>query len=321
MHGLTIHLCTLMVIWLGLTVSTPSNATLMLSQAQATSHAESIKLTVRVTDANGVPITDLRQEEFRILEDGLPQTISFLSKEELPLIYCLVFDVSGSIKKSSNQVIDAAQIIVRGNKSDDETSLIAFSDQSELLEEFTTSKDTVLSHLSAWRGINSRTSAVVDAVYLATKQVSEYKPVDRLSRRALVLITDGNDNSSHYRLDELRKLLRKENVQVFAIGYDLNEIGKALNGPYTQRRAKALLTEITKETGGQAYFPQSAVELEKAAGEILYTLRTQYVIGYTPSREPKEGSYHRVSVSVSDAPSRDKRLAITRAGYIDDSKK
>jgi Ca-activated chloride channel family protein len=274
-----------------------------------------------VTDSNGVPVTDVKQEEFRLLEDDIPQTISFLYKEEPSLNYCLVFDVSGSIRKSSNQVIEAAQIIVRGNKPNDETSLIAFSDQSELLEKFTTRKDTLLRHLSAWRGINSRTSAVVDAVYLATKHVAEYKPVDRLSRRAVVLITDGNDNSSHYRLDELRKLLRKENVQVFAIGYDLNEIGKALNGPYTQRRAKELLMEITKETGGQADFPESAVELEKAAGRILNTLRTQYVIGYTPSTEPKEGSYHKVSVSVIDSPARDRRLATTRSGYVNDSRK
>lgn len=305
---------------LGLPLSSFSQSVLLLSQAQVTSPAKSIKLNVLVTDSQNSPVSDVKQEEFRILEDGSPQTIAFFSKEELPLDYCLVLDTSGSVRKSSNQVIDAAQIIVRSNKPGDETSLIEFKDQPELSQEFTTSKEMILRELDVLRGRASRQSAIIDAVYLAAQYVAEFKPVDRLSRRALVVISDGNDNDSYYKLDDLRKVLRKENIQVFAIGYDVNEVGKT-QGKKKQQRAIDLLTEISKETGGQAYFPHSNVELQEVASQVLPTLRTQFVIGYTPSRKSKGGSYHSVSIGVVDAPGRDKRVAITRTGYIDGSKK
>ena len=257
----------------------------------------------------------MKQSDFRILEDGVPQTISFFSKDELPLIYGVAIDTSGSTKKSLNQTIDAAQIVVRSNKPSDETSLIAFKDQPELLEEFI-GKEIILGTLDSMRGTASRQSAVRDAVYVAVKHVIEYKPMNYVSRRALIIITDGSDNDSYYRLDELRKFLRKQGIQIFALGYGLSEIGKTL-GKKKQQQAIDFLTEVTKETGGQAYFPQSEIELREAARQLSNTLHTHYVIGYSPSNEGKTGSYHKVSVIIDDAAGRDKRVALTIAGYAE----
>jgi len=317
MHRLRTRRCTAVIaICLGLPLSCFSKAVLLLMQTQTTSQENSIKLNVLVTDSQGSPVNDARMEEFVILEDGVPQTISYFSKDELPLNYCVVLDTSGSAKKTSDRMIDAAQIMVRNNKPGDETSLIEFKDQPELSQGFTTNQEIILRRLDVLRGRSSRPTAVIDAIYLATQYVSEYNPVDRLSRRVLIVISDGNDCCSYYKLDELRNLLRKESIQIFAIGYDINEVGKSA-GKKKQQRAIDLLTQITKEAGGQVYFPQSTSELQDVASRVLNTLRKQYVIGYVRSLESKKGSFHRVGASVSDAPGRDKRVAITRAGYIE----
>lgn len=321
MHRIHDGLCQLLIVsCLAFSVSSFAKPGLQSPQVQANPSDGLIKLNVLVTDTQNRPIMDVKKEEFRVLENGSVQTISYFSVDELPLDYCIVLDTSGSLKKSSDQVIDAAQTIVRNNKPGDETALIEFKDQPELLQGFTATKGTILQVLDFMRKRASRQSAVIDAIYLAAQYVAEYNPVDHLSRRAIIVISDGVDNDSYYRLDELRKILRQKNVQVFAIGYDMSEVAKA-SGKETQRRAMNLLTEIAKETGGQAYFPKSNVELQEIASLVLQTLRSEYVIGYTPNSKASKGSFHKVTVSAFDVPGRDKRTTITRAGYIDEGKK
>jgi Ca-activated chloride channel homolog len=309
----------IILICLFLAASDFGGAIVLSPQMQQASSDRMIKLNVLVTDSQNRPVGDVKQEEFRVLEDGIPKTISYFSKDELPLDYCIVLDTSGSVKKSSDQMINAAQIIVINNKPGDEMSLIEFKDAPELSQEFTSNQDLLLKELNLLRGGASRQSAIIDAVYLAVQYVAEYKPVGRLSRRALIVISDGDDCCSYYKPDDLRKLLRKENVQVFVIGYDLNEVTKT-RGKKKQQRAIELLSEIAKETGGQAYFPQANVELQEIASKVLQTLRAQYVIGYKSTLESKKGTYHNLSVSVIDVAGRDKRVAIARTGYIGDGK-
>jgi Ca-activated chloride channel family protein len=288
-------------------------------QAQSIQQEKIVKLSVLVTDSQNRPINDVKQEEFQVFEDGVPQTISFFSKEEPPLNYCIVMDTSASRSKVMGQMIDVAKLILHNNKPGDEISLIEFKGQPDLLKKFTSNKENIIGSLDdlSNRG-GSIEIALVDAVYLATKYVAEYKPVNHISRRAIILITHGVDHSSYYNLGELRKLLRKENVQIFAIGFDLKELGQTRE-KYMQRRSIELLSNITKETGGQAFFPESYAELQNVSNALLSTLRTQYIIGYKPAYNGKKGSYRTVNVTVADAPGRDKRLAITRAGYVYDS--
>jgi Ca-activated chloride channel homolog len=284
-----------------------------LQQNQSASQDKIVKLNVLVLDKENRPVSGLKQEDFRVSEDKSPQTISYFSSDELPLNYCIVLDTSGSTRPTIDKTIDAAQTIVRNNKPGDETSLVEFKDGAELVEEFTASKDSILRALDRLRGKSSRPTAMRDAVYLATQYVAEYKPADRLSRRALIVFTDGGDKSSHYDMDALRKLIRKESIQVFVIGFGVNQFGKF----EVEKKERQVLTEIAKETGGQAYFPKTDVELIYMASQMLSVLRTQYVIGYKPARESKKDSYHSVSISVTGAGGKDERVAITRAGYTD----
>jgi Ca-activated chloride channel homolog len=155
-------------------------------------------------------------------------------------------------------------------------------------------------------------------VYLAVENVDEYerskKSEDR-KRRAIVLVTDGEDRNSYYSEKQLMELLRESDVQIYVIGF-VDELSKegGFIAKSPREKAKAFLERIAAESGGRAYFPASAAELPALAREISNELRTQYSIGYIPSNDRKDGTYRAIKVSVADGPKQEKRIARTRAG-------
>src|SRR4029079_13973023 len=163
---------------------------------------ELVNLNVRVVDRNGRTINNLRQDEFKIYEEGQLQQIEFFSKSEVPMNYTLVVDNSGSLRQQLDKVIEAGKILVNSNKPRDETSIIRFvgNDKITIEEEFTSKKQDLNEALDNMF-IEGGQTAVRDAVYLAAQRVSDYeksnKSDDRL-RRALVLVTDGEDRNSFY---------------------------------------------------------------------------------------------------------------------------
>lgn len=278
-----------------------------------------INLQVRVIDRLNRPINDVRQEDFRIFEDGVPQTVAFFSKEEVPISYGLVIDNSGSLRSQIDKVIDAGKTIVGSNKSGDETFLIRFvdSEKIEMVQDFTPKTDTLNEALDTLY-VEGGQTAVIDAVYLAVERAAQHKKGDMNDRRrrALILITDGEDRSSHYKQEQLFARLREADVQIFVVGF-VNELDK--EGGFIRKsprdKAMNLLERLAKETGGRVFFPTSTSELPRIAEEITRDLRTQYVISYNPTNKARDGSYRTLRVTVGDATSRDKRIAITRPGY------
>lgn len=282
-----------------------------------------IKINVLVTDSSGHPVLDLAKDEFRILEDGVPQAIIYFSNDELPLDYCIALDTSASVKPSIDQAIDAAQEIVRTNKPGDETALIEMKDQPELVQGFTSNKTSIVKALDGLRGRATRGTALIDGLYLASEYVSKYNPIDHLSRRAVIVISDGVEGASYYKLDQFKKLLRQQNVEIYSIGYDMKQAAKVRDIYGLPRGAGApikLLNEIAKETGGLAYFPHSNAELQDVASQILHTVRSQCVIGYKQPEINAKNPYHTLTVSIADSPGRERRTAITRAGYLNQTK-
>ena len=278
-----------------------------------------VNLHVRVIDRNNRPVSDVRQDEFRVFEDGVPQKIEFFSKEEVPISYGLVVDNSGSMKPLLGKVIDATKILIDQNKPGDETFLLRFvdSDDIKLLQDFTDKKDDLYDALDDMH-TNGGQTAIIDAVYLAAEHTAEYKKNDALGdkrRRAMILITDGEDRSSYYKLNQLFEYLRENDVQIYVIGFTSEldaEGGFIRKSP--KDKATELINRLATETGGRAFFPASLSDLPGIAEEITRDMRTQYVIGYYPTNRAKDGAYHSIRVSVADAPGRDKRIALTRSG-------
>jgi Ca-activated chloride channel family protein len=283
-------------------------------------NTELVTLNVRVIDRNNRPINNVRQEEFHVFEDGVMQPIEIFSQEEVPISYGLAVDTSGSLRSQLLSVIDAGKTIINSNRSGDETFLVRFisSDKIETVQDFTASKDMLMDGLDSLY-VEGGQTAIIDAVYLSAEHVSQYKKGDDNDRRrrALIVITDGEDRNSFYKQEQLFAKLREEDVQIFVIGF-VNELDKegGLIRKSPRDRAVNLITKLATETGGRAFFPQSLSELPEIANQIIRDLRTQYVIAYNPTNKTRDGSYRAIKVSVDQGSSSDKRIALTRSGRI-----
>lgn len=280
---------------------------------------ELVNLDVRVIDRNNRPVNTLQEKDFKVYEDGSVQQIDFFSKSEVPTNYGLVIDNSGSLRPQLDKVIEAGKVFVSGNRPDDETMIIRFvgRDKIEIEQPFTPNKTDLNDALDNLY-IEGGQTAIRDAVYLAVENIDEYergKAFEDKKRRALILVTDGEDRNSYYNDKQLFELLRESEVQIYVIGFvdDLSKEGGFISKS-PQAKAKEFLERLATETGGKAYFPKSAAELPGLAREISSELRTQYSIGYIPSNDRKDGTYRAIKVAVADGPNAQKRIAITRAG-------
>jgi len=285
--------------------------------SRITINTELVTLQVRVIDRNNHPINRLAKDDFKVLEDGVPQPIFAFTEEEVPVIYGLAVDTSGSVRPQFQQIIDAAKTIINSNKKGDETFIERFisSDKIETVQDFTPSKDLLLDGLDTLY-VEGGQTAVVDGVYLAAEHVAGYKKGgdDDRRRRALIVVTDGEDRASYYNEIQLFQRLREEDVQIFVIGF-VNELDaeKGLIRKSPREKAVALLNKLATDTGGRAFFPQSISELPQIANEIVRDLRTQYVISYDPTNKAHDGTYRSIKVTVAQ-PGGERRIALTRNG-------
>ena len=279
-----------------------------------------VNLNVRVIDRNNRPVNDVPQSEFRVFEDGVAQKIEFFSREQVPITYGLVVDNSRSISSQLQQVQDAAKTIINSNRPGDEAFVVRFVDSEKIEEyqDFTANQELLHDAVDRMFAEGGQT-AVVDAVLLTAEKLARYKKNDPLNdrrRRALVLVTDGEDRSSFHKQEELFDRLREEDVQIYVIGF-VNELTDKDGGiirKSSKEKAEKLINRLATETGGRAFFPNSVSELPAIAEEITKDLRTQYVIGYYPTNSTRDGSFRAIRVQIADAGKRDKRIAITRPG-------
>jgi Ca-activated chloride channel family protein len=280
---------------------------------------ELVNLNVRVIDRNNRSIADLRKDEFKVYENNVLQEINDFSRAEVPTNYGLVIDNSGSLRHQLEKVIEASKIIVNTNRPDDETCVVRFvsSDKVEVVQDFTPNKSDVNEALDNLY-IEGGQTAIIDAVYLAAEKVDEYEktrnPNER-KRRALILVSDGEDRDSYYKEQQLFELLRESDVQIYVVGF-VNELAKdgGFISKSPQEKAKNFLTRLASETGGKAYFPNSISELNQIARDISSELRTQYVLSYYPTDDNKDGAFKNIKVVVSDGPNKERRIAVTRSG-------
>ena len=276
---------------------------------------QTVKLNVLVTDSAGRAITDLRQEEFRVMEDGKQQTITSFSREELPVSYGLVVDSSGSMRTLLNEITTAGRNIVESNKPGDEAFVMRFTDSDNIqIEQGFTTNRSALAEAVDNIYVEGGLTAVMDAVNRSIDFLKKYRRNEEGVRRrnAVILISDGEDRGSRARNQEaLLNRLREEDVQFFIIG-----LSKISNLQGSRDKAADLLTRMAEVSGGRVFFPKSPAEIPAIADEITRDLHTQYVIGYTPTGgATRDGSFRKVQVTVPDSQSRKKLNVIARPGY------
>ncbi len=282
-----------------------------VTQPQGKVTPQMVLLHVRVVDPNDNPLTDVPQTSFQVTEDGVPQKIELFMDQEVPLTYGLAIDASGSLRSQIRDVLRAAFNIVNANKPDDETFIVRFisSDKIETMQTLTTDKNLLFAGIDAFY-IEAGQTAVIDAIYLSAdylaKQMTEAR---RLRRRALIVVTDGEDRASYYKQDALLQLLGSTDTQIFTIALTTDLKGKA------REKAVKLLNQLARDTGGRTYYPTSTGDVQRISNQIIKDIRTQYVIGYVPAGGDAAKSFHKVEVSVAEGPNQEKRAAITRVGY------
>ena len=283
-------------------------------------NADLVQLHVRVIDRNNRPIDNVPRSDFHVFEDGVPQPIETFTREEVPISYGLAVDTSGSLRSQLQSVIDAGKTIINSNKPGDETFLVRFisSDKIETVQDFTANKELLMDGLDSFY-VEGGQTAIIDAVYLSAEHVSEYKKGDEgdRRRRALIVITDGEDRNSFYKQEQLFSRLREEDVQIFVIGF-VNELDKeaGLIRKSPREKAVTLINKLATETGGRAFFPESIADLPQIANDIIRDLRTQYVIAYNPTNKTQDGTYRSIKVTVDQPSGSEKRIALTRTGRL-----
>src|SRR5262245_56863590 len=247
-----------------------------------------VSLPVTVTDAYNRLVTGLDRQHLEVYEDKVKQEISFFSDDDSPVNLGIVFDVSGSMKGKLDRARDALKAFIQTSHSDDDFFLVGFNQRANLLGEFTDG-DALANKLTLVDPKGQ--TALYDAAYLGIEKVKQ----GRHSRNAILLISDGQDNSSRYTYGELRKRLREAGVQIYCIG--IVEMGSGAGGSLDMQ-GQAILEEIAQSTGGKAFFPKSAAELEEITTRIALELRHQYSIGYSPTNANRDGQWHKIKVSV-----------------------
>ncbi|MDQ3665448.1 MAG: VWA domain-containing protein [Acidobacteriota bacterium] len=192
--------------------------------------------------------------------------------QQSPLVYGLVVDNSGSIRSQMAEVVEAGKLIVNSNQSGDEAFLVRFVDHDKIktLQNFTSNKAALATSLEGMY-VEGGSSAIVDAVYFSIQHFSQdKKPNGSAVRRALIVLTDGDERNSFYKLEQLLELVREKNIKVYVIGFIQ---ALRLQGSNTQKRATNLLNRIADRSGGRAFFPNSIVEVRDVANSILGEIR------------------------------------------------
>lgn len=280
---------------------------------------EEVNLKVRVVDGYNRSVGSLNQTDFKIYEDDILQPITSLTISEIPMINALVIDNSRSLRLQLKKIVEAGKIIVGANRPNDQSTIVRFvsSDKIEVIQDFTINK-TSLNNALDNLFVEGGQTAIIDAVYQTAKKIEQYQNSDKkeeIKLRALILVSDGDDRSSKYQEEQLIKLLRESNVQIYAIGFTADLSQKPENDALSrQEKAKSFLTRLAQETGGKVFFPNSLDELPQIANEISGELRTQYLISYSPTNENRDGSFRKIKVEITNGENQTKRTAITRTG-------
>ena len=268
-----------------------------------------VTLDVTVVDPANKPAMDLKQDEFLVTEDKVPQKIEFFGREQVPVSLVFAIDTSGSMRPKLDTVVKASTNLVKESRKGDEIGVIEFKDQPELLEEFTGDINDVIDTLNGL--VASRQTAMLDALYLAADYANKE---GKNRRKAVLVVTDGLDNDSYYKFGEVVNHLREIDVQVYLIGF-INDLDKdsGLFKKSPKEKAEGLLNKLAEETGGKAFFPRELSEVHTIAQQISTDLRTQYSLSYYPSNSKKDGTYRAVKVQVNSGARR--LIARTRPGY------
>jgi VWFA-related protein len=264
-----------------------------------------VDLHVTVVDKNGHLVTNLTKDAFTVLEGGVPQQILTFKREDLPVSMGLIVDNSGSMRDKRAKVEAAALALVKDSNKEDEVFVVNFNDEAfnDLPhgKDFTSDireMEEALTRIDARGG-----TAMRDAIRMSIDHEREKAHRDK---KVLVVVTDGNDNSSLVSLENLVKASQQSGVLIYSIGLLSEEERREA------KRAERALMALAEATGGEAYFPKDLAEVDRIAHQVAHNIRNQYTIVYTPANQTMDGTFRQIKVTAKAAGNPTVR---TRSGY------
>jgi Ca-activated chloride channel family protein len=262
--------------------------------------AREVTLHATVVDDRNHMVKNLDKSDFTVFENDKPQKITHFHQEDFPVAIGIVIDNSGSMREKRDAVNKAALNLVRASNPDDQVFVVNFNDEYYLDQEFTADikkLQAALEHVEARGG-----TALYDAIVAS----ADYLTHSRLQRKAIFVVTDGEDDASQETLEQAVHKLQQENGPVvYAIG---------LVGEEKSRRAKRALELIAERTGGISFFPPTLDQVDEISREVAHDIRNQYTITYAPSTPKTVAGYRTIHVEARAKPY--KKLTVrTRTGY------
>ena len=265
-----------------------------------------VTLTLTVTDLYGRLVSGLPKNAFTIIDNNQEQEITYFSDIDAPISIGIVFDVSGSMSREKiAKSRRALEKFINTSHPSDEYSLISFNDRAKLLLDRTRDGESLLQKLTLIE--TKGNTALYDAVYLGVERVTR----GTRQKKALLVISDGQDNSSRYNFKEVRRTMKESDVVIYGVGI----LGGSDMGSMEGMQGQAFLDELASVTGGKSFYPQTDVELDEIFERIALELRHQYSIGYTPKDFTPDGKWHKVKTKVKPPRGLPRLTVRSREGY------
>lgn len=265
-----------------------------------------VTLTLTVTDLYGRYVSGLTKNAFTVFDNNKEQEITYFSDSDAPVSVGVLFDVSGSM--SGEKIAKARTALSRfinSSHPNDEYFLIAFNSRAQLLLDRTRDGEAVLQKLTLVSP--KQNTALYDAVYLGLERVTR----GAHQKKALLIISDGQDNNSRYNFNEVRRLMKESDVVTYAVGIlDRGDSSSSLG-----MQGQAFLDELASVTGGKSFYPHTAIEMDEIFERIALELRHQYSIGYTPHDFQPDGKWRKVRVKVKPPRGLPRLTVRSREGY------
>lgn len=256
------------------------------------SAVEVIRVSVSVTDGKDRYVSGLSEDEFAVFEDGVRQDLSFFTRDALPLSVALLLDCSASMVPNMRVAQEAGTRFVRALRPGDLAEVVQFNDRVQMLQDFTGDQAALEAALRSARP--SGATVLYNALYVTLKELRMQGSPDAPRRRAVVLLSDGEDTASLATEDQVMELARQAEIAIYAISLR-PELPMARERE-AQGRAKYFLTNLSRDTGGQVFFPNRLSDLDSVYSRIATDLRSQYTLGYVSSNAARDGRWRRILV-------------------------
>ncbi len=266
-----------------------------------------VRLNASVIDKDGRTVDSLPEDAFHVYEDGVPQKILGFRHEDVPVSLGILIDSSGSMYDKRSAVDAASLNLVKLSNPQDEAFLVDFSSEAYIDQDFTSSIDKLQQGLNYIK--SSGGTALYDAVFASADYLSKNA---KRSKQVLLIITDGDDNASSASLEStIRRVQDLDGPAIYCIGLLFGDDSSRSES----RHAREVLTELSAQTGGVAYFPRSLRDVDEIAQEVAQDIRTQYTIEYRSTKPPSLGGYRQVHVEAKAKGFKNLQVR-TRTGYF-----